>query len=216
MSKLEQIVEQLGKNNPLDAAVAGCVTTIFHSISRTAEFTQKTLTSFDPLSHVKPSDVKKRTDRNGLEVTSFSLPKTKCSDEPEDAYWSKQSGVADPEANFNNHIAINSPPSNGPLFAYKHGNGHKPLTHKVFLDRLNEIALALGLGPLKGHGLRIGGTLEYLLQGVPFDIVKSLGRWSSEAFVLYLHQHAVIMAPYLQSSPVLETFTRYTMPPVQN
>ena len=134
LSKLEQIVEQLDKNNPLDAAVAGCVTTIFHSVSRTAEFTQKTLMSFDPSSHVKPLDVKKQTDRNGLEVTSFSLPKTKCSDEPEDAYWSRQSGAADPEKNFDNHIIVNNPPPNGPLFAYKHGNGHKALTHKVFLD----------------------------------------------------------------------------------
>ena len=172
--------------------------------------------SFDPSSHVKPSDVKKQTDCNRLEVTSFSLPKTKCSDEPEDAYWSKQSGVADPEKIFDNHIIVNNPPPNGPLFAYKHGNGHKALTHKVFLDQLNDIAVMLGLESLKGHGLRIGGTLEYLLRGVPFDVVKSLGRWSSEAFVIYLRQHAVIMALYLQSSPVLETFTRYTMPPVRN
>ena len=74
-------------------------------------------------------------------------------DELEDAYWSKQSGTANPETNFDNHITINSLPSNGPLYAYKHGNGHKPLIHKVFLDQPNEIALALGLGPLKGHGL---------------------------------------------------------------
>jgi hypothetical protein len=30
---------------------------------------------------------------------------------------------------------------------------------------------------LKGHGLWIGGTLEYLLRGVPFDVVKAMGRW---------------------------------------
>lgn len=51
-------------------------------------------------------------------------------------------------------------------------------------------------GILKGHGLRIGGTLEYLLRGIPFDVVK------------------FILAPYLQDSPALEPFTRYTMPPV--
>ena len=143
-------------------------------------------------------------------------PSTKCSDKPEDAYWSRQSGAADPEKNFDNHIIVNNPPPNGPLFGYKHGNRHKALTCKDFLDQLNNIAVMLGLESLKGHGLQIGGTLEYLLQGVPFNVVKSLGCWSSEAFVIYLRQHAVIMAPYLQSSPVLETFTRYTMPPVRN
>ena len=33
-------------------------------------------------------------------------------------------------------------------------------------------------------------------------------------FTLYLHKHAVIMAPYLQGTPILELFTHYTMPPV--
>ena len=47
---------------------------------------------------------------------------------------------------------------------------------------------------------------------VPFDVVKMMGRWSSDTFTLYLHKHMVIMAPYLQGSPVLEAFTQYTMP----
>ncbi|KAG2066444.1 hypothetical protein BDR04DRAFT_1030084, partial [Suillus decipiens] len=64
---------------------------------------------------------------------------------------------------------------------------------------------------LKGHSIRIGGTLEYLLRGIPFD-VKSMGRWSSEAFTLYLPNHAIIMTPYLQDTPIIEPFTRYTMP----
>ena len=66
---------------------------------------------------------------------------------------------------------------------------------------------------LKGHGIRIGATLEYLLRGVPFDIVKSIGRWSSDSFLLYLCQHAVVIAPYILGTPVMEAFTRYTMPP---
>ena len=51
-----------------------------------------------------------------------------------------------------------------------------------------------------------------LLRGVPFDVVKSMGRWSSDAFLIYLRQHAVIIAPYIQGTPFLEAFTRYTMP----
>jgi hypothetical protein len=82
------------------------------------------------------------------------------------------------------------------------------------MNRINTVATSLGLTSLKGHGVRIGGTLEYLLHGVPFDVVKSMGQWSSEAFTLYLRKHAVIMAPYLQGSPIMEAFTHYTMPPV--
>jgi hypothetical protein len=57
--------------------------------------------------------------------------------------------------------------------------------------------------------------LEYLLRGVPFDVVKAMGRWSSEAFTIYLWDHATILAPYIQASPVLEPFTRYTIPPIR-
>ena len=61
--------------------------------------------------------------------------------------------------------------------------------------------------------MRIGATLEYLLRGVPFDVVKSIGRWSGDSFKLYLRKHAVILAPYLQNAPVFDDITRYTMPP---
>ena len=78
------------------------------------------------------------------------------------------------------------------------------------------MASSLGLNLLKGHRICIGGTLEYLLCGVPFDVVEAVGWWSSDAFALHLHKHAMIMVPYLQRSPVLKAFTRYTMPPAQH
>ncbi|KDQ55580.1 hypothetical protein JAAARDRAFT_85090, partial [Jaapia argillacea MUCL 33604] len=79
--------------------------------------------------------------------------------------------------------------------------GLRPLTRTEFLKWLSSAATALGVESLKGHGIRIGATLEYLLRGVPFDVVKSIGRWSSDAFTLYLRQHAVIMALYMQGTP---------------
>jgi hypothetical protein len=61
------------------------------------------------------------------------------------------------------------------LFAHRHGTGFRPLTKCSFLNHINAVAALLGLEPLKGHGVRIGGTLEYLLRGLPFDVVKSIG-----------------------------------------
>ena len=87
---------------------------------------------------------------------------------------------------------------------------------RALLDRINVIAALIGEDNLKGHGIRIRATLEYLLQGVPFDVVKSLRQWANEAFVLYLHQHAVIMAPYIQNHAILDAFTHYTMPHTRN
>jgi hypothetical protein len=76
------------------------------------------------------------------------------------------------------------------------------------------VARAANLLELKGHGLRIGRTLEYLLHGVPFDVVKAMGRWSSKAFTIYLQHYAMILTPYIQASPVLEPFMHYTIPPI--
>ena len=131
----------------------------------------------------------------------------------EDVYWAAQTGTVDPEEALENHMQVNKPDANGHLFAWRHRQGTRVLTKKDPLRRMDEVAASLGEIPMKGHGLRIGATLEYLLRGVPFDVVKSIGRWSGDSFKLYLRKHAVIMAPYLQDSPVLDEITRYTMPP---
>ncbi|KAH6871174.1 hypothetical protein BKA70DRAFT_1131129 [Coprinopsis sp. MPI-PUGE-AT-0042] len=47
---------------------------------------------------------------------------------------------------------------------------------------------------------------------IPFNVVKTMGRWSSHAFSLYLQMHASILALYIQSTPVLELFVCIAMP----
>ena len=90
------------------------------------------------------------------------------------------------------------------------------MTWQTFVVRLNKFTQAAGLECIHGHGIRIRATLEYLLRGVPFDVMKVKGRWASNAFQLYLRKHNQILAPYMQSMPpetALE-FTRLTMLPV--
>jgi hypothetical protein len=89
----------------------------------------------------------------------------------------------------------------------------KPLTKSKFLEVVHQAAVSAGLEKLQGHGIRIGSTLEYLLRGVPFDVVKVKGRWASDAFLVYLRKHAQILAPYMQDRPeVHEAFVRIAMP----
>jgi len=88
------------------------------------------------------------------------------------------------------------------------------LTQTAFTKHLNTIALQLGLGVLQFHGIWIGSILEYLLQGLPLEVVKSMGHWSSNAFAVYLWKHAIVLAPYIQNNPALEPFTWVTLPPV--
>ncbi|OSX64401.1 hypothetical protein POSPLADRAFT_1124486, partial [Postia placenta MAD-698-R-SB12] len=79
--------------------------------------------------------------------------------------------------------------------------GVRPLTRRAFIARLTSAARAAGIDPIQGHGIRVGGTLEYLLRGVPLDVVKSKGRWAGDSFSIYLRKHAQVMAPYMQAVP---------------
>jgi hypothetical protein len=114
------------------------------------------------------------------------------------------------------HLKVNDPPREGPLFAYRWGKGHRALTKSKMLEVLAKASRLLNVDPLKGHGICIGSTLEYLLRGIPFDVVKAKGRWASDAFLLYLRKHAQVMAPYMQAVPDLhENVIRLSMPPVR-
>jgi hypothetical protein len=102
------------------------------------------------------------------------------------------------------------------IFAYKtsHRKVLTPLTKRKVIERIKTITTANNLPNFEGHGLRIGGTLEYLLRGIPFNVVQSMGRWKSDAFQLYLREHAQILAPYLQPNPTTNReFVRIAMPP---
>ncbi|KIK45362.1 hypothetical protein CY34DRAFT_78090 [Suillus luteus UH-Slu-Lm8-n1] len=212
---ISRIRSVLDLSKPLHAAAFACLTTSFFTIARTGEFTVPSLASFrnDPSAHVKVRDIRYDQDRNGFKVVVFGLPRTKMSATGEDVYWAAQSGLVDPHAALQQHLAVNQPPPSAAIFSWRHAGGLRPLTKSAFLGCIQSAGDQLQTGALKGHGIRIGGTLEYLLRGVPFDSVKTMGRWSSNAFVLYLRQHAVVLAPYLQDTPILEPFMRYAIPP---
>jgi hypothetical protein len=215
---LTGICEKLNKDNPKDAAILACLTTAFWGTARLGEVTVAKLDGFDPSIHVKVSDVQYGVrDRNNFEETVIFIPWTKAARERgEKIFWAKQDGTVDPQSALANHIKINDPPVDGHLFAFKHNNAMRPMTRSIFLTRIYKIVAENSMEKRPGHGIRVGSTLEYLLRGVPFDVVKAKGRWQSEAFRGYLRKHAQIMAPYMQADPkAYETFVRYAMPPVR-
>ncbi|KAG2341250.1 hypothetical protein BDR05DRAFT_949845 [Suillus weaverae] len=175
MELLLVIHSTLNLTSPLHAAVFGCLTTSFFTIAHTGEFTMSSLKGFDPETHVKVGDLWFETDCHGFRVVIFHLPHTKTSLTGEDVYWAAQSGLLDPKAALNNHFAINTPlPSEAP-FSWCHQCDMRVLTQSAFMKCLKQASECLGMGDLKGHGIWIGGTLEYLLWGVPFKSVKAMG-----------------------------------------
>lgn len=123
------ICDNLNLTNPLHIAVFACLTTTFYTAACAGEITTKTLKDFHPSSHVKPSNVQVELDQNGLSSTIFALPSTKSDPiNGEEVSWCKQNGGTDPEVALNHYLIINTPPPDGPLFAYRSGTSFKPLT----------------------------------------------------------------------------------------
>ena len=113
-------------------------------------------------------------------------------------------------------LSVNRPADDEHLFAYTHTDGsRRPLSRGIFLARLRKAAIDAGVEALSGHSFRIGGTLEYLLRGVPLDAVRTHGRWSSDAFLLYLRKHAQVLAPYIQAHPRWRKAVTSVLPPVR-
>ena len=125
---------------------------------------------------------------------------------------------SDPKTALDNHVWINVGNIKSHLFAWRHPTGRLcPLSKKEVIKHIDSITKAHpNLPNLKGHSLCIGGTLFYLLKGVPFDAVKTMGWWSSESFTLYLRHHTLVLAPFLQSQPdTLNNLRQYILPPMR-
>ena len=216
---LKIIRANLNLNDPGDAAIYACIAVGFYCAARLGELTVPNLReNFDPKKYITRKNFSALTDQHGLPVMKFHLPITKCEPRGEDIQCAPQTNcITDPQFVLDNHFRLNPAPRDAHLFAWKHPkNGLRPLSRTQVTNKLTEIAKRHKLADLKGHSLRIGGTLFYLLKGVPFDVVKVIGRWAGESFVLYLRLHALILAPYLQTNKqVFDNFVQIAMPPVR-
>ena len=74
--------------------------------------------------------------------------------------------------------------SEGPLFLLR----GQPLTRPKLVLELRKALAVAGLQPDKyaGHSFRIGAATTAAACGVPVDVIKTLGRWKSQAYQLYI------------------------------
>ncbi|KIN99404.1 hypothetical protein M404DRAFT_965882 [Pisolithus tinctorius Marx 270] len=139
-----------------------CLTTTFYVATRVGEFTTKCLNTFDPMLHITPNRVHKDTNCNGLTTTVFLLLSTKSNPRGEEVNWVKQPGLSDSHEALHQHLQIDNPSANSPLFAYKKDGKHHPLMCQAFISCLKKLAKAAGHNNIHGDRLRIGAPLEYL------------------------------------------------------
>ena len=72
----------------------------------------------------------------------------------------------------------------GPLFLLKNG---QPLSRPLLTNRLRQILSAAGIdGNFSSHSFRIGAATVAARNGVPDHLIQALGRWTSNAYQLYI------------------------------
>ncbi|CAH3143348.1 unnamed protein product, partial [Porites evermanni] len=72
----------------------------------------------------------------------------------------------------------------GPLFTFSDG---RPLTRKQLSSTVQSILHSAGYtGSYSGHSFCIGAATTAAARGVPDHLIKTLGRWSSDAYQIYI------------------------------
>ena len=84
------------------------------------------------------------------------------------------------------HRRIGSSPDS-PMFLWKVGKKVSPMTHAVFVKAFKRLVKMSGLDWTKysGHSFRRGGATYCFNLGVCPELIKLLGDWKSDAYLLY-------------------------------
>ena len=96
-------------------------------------------------------------------------------------------GLCCPVSNLSQYLdATRGRPANTPLFAYSSG---LPLTRPVFTQQIQRALLEAGVPDSRhymSHFFRIGAATAAAEAGIPAWLIKTMGRWSSEAYLVYI------------------------------
>lgn len=198
----------LNLDNTFDIAVWAAAVVTFWSCSRLGETLVVSASKFDPKYHVSQSAVVdfKHTEESNLLYAAFDIPwsKTTMFDGAKIIVSERADDPLCPVAALRRHLLFNTNASSPmPLFAFRVGLDPpkwEPLSKSLFMDRCNRAWSAGGLERVSGHSFRIGGATEYLMQGVAPAIVQRIGRWESDAFMVYWRKLETIIPTFLAMS----------------
>ncbi|PPR06414.1 hypothetical protein CVT24_002553, partial [Panaeolus cyanescens] len=190
LSMLIRLLKRLNLRDPFDAAVAACASTAFWGQCRLGELLPRSSnvthsSSIPTRSHLTCSASKSRPPQS----FNLHLPQTKTNRLGQTVTILPRDDASNPLPLLQNHLFVNHLPIHVPLFSYcpkNHASPHTRILSKpAFLARCNAILNPLGYKRISGHSFRIGGTTTLLASGIPSDVVKTMGRWSSDSFLRY-------------------------------
>ena len=154
----------------------------FFGFLRAGEFT--VTSAFDPNTHMTVSDLQ----ADYLVNPSCFKVRIKCSKTDPfrvgcDIYLGSGSGSLCPITALSSYLSLHGS-APGPLFMFSDGS---PLTRQQLSSSLQSILHGAGYsGSYSGHSFRIWAATTAAARGVPDHLLKTLGRWSSEAYQIYI------------------------------
>ncbi|CAD6897561.1 unnamed protein product, partial [Tilletia laevis] len=186
-----------------DLAVWACALCAFWGLARIGEVTVPTQKTYDPAVHISRAGWALRPPSPGSTAAgTLRLPWTKTTRSAGAVVvLSVQDVDLCPVSALSAHLTTSALPDSSALFAYSQGNKRVPLSRSVFLSRLRRAAEAAALPTLHGHSFRIGGCTELLLRGAAIEDVKAHGRWRSDAWTVYVRDHAGVFSDRLSVAP---------------
>ena len=173
----------------------------FFGFLRCGEFTLPSATAFDAARHLTYQDiaVDSHAEPSTLSVT-LKVSKTDQFGRGSTIYLGRGTPDLCPVTAILHYLAIRGS-LEGPLF--KRADG-QPLTRKWFVDQIQAALTRVGINAAaySGHSFRIGAATTAAASGVSDSLIKTLGRWSSDAFQLYIR---IPQSELASISPLLAT-----------
>ncbi|KAF8076565.1 DNA breaking-rejoining enzyme, partial [Lyophyllum atratum] len=193
----------LNLSDAFDAAVWALACIAYWSCCRLGELLVPSAGTFNPAKHVSRATRRSSRSSSSATSTTFDIPWTKTTGfEGASIVVTKIDEPSDPHAALLHHLNVNSGvPGSAPFFAFSTADGGwAPMTRDWFLNRCEGIWEDAGMPRLTGHAFRIGGATELLLRGVDPMIVRTQGRWKSDAFLEYWRRIDGILSLFMTNA----------------
>ncbi|KAJ7364543.1 hypothetical protein DFH08DRAFT_681522 [Mycena albidolilacea] len=182
---LNLLERDLDLSSPEDAAVFAAACGAFWGQIRLGEILSDTQGTYFEGRIPLGADFGQPATPAGTRVLRLPWTKTKGA-KGDSAILCRQNSATDPVNAIANHVNVNSIPPDQPLFSFRNDKGYLVcLSRRKFLKRCNEVWKKRGIPSFTGHSFRIGGTTHLLIAGVNPDVVQAMGRWNSDAFLIY-------------------------------
>lgn len=184
------LYHNLSTSTPKDQAILDCVIVAFWGMARLAELTYDKAIEDPPwINSILCGDALRPPDSTSHIILTVRGAKTAKPGIHQQILLNSQANVLCPVKAIQRR-ASTCTTIHESLFGYQTSGGERVnLTRSVVVARCQQIWKEHDWHSISGHSFRVGGTSLRNALGVPHEDIKSLGRWTSNCYKLYLREY---------------------------